>query len=119
MPSTVSIFNTGGAVPSSGGSTDGAGSVSSTNSNSDGGEVAAGGGEVGALVVLVLGSPEVDSGTGDTVFSLSAEVEVRTCFGSLGGGGGGGGVGAVGGLWMKYSARCGSFSTWYLVLKLT
>lgn len=29
-----------------------------------------------ALVVLVLGSPEVDRGTGNTVFSLSAEEEV-------------------------------------------
>ncbi|CAN0501579.1 unnamed protein product, partial [Ectocarpus sp. 12 AP-2014] len=84
MPSTVSIFNTGGAVPSSAGGTDGAGGVGSSNSDSDGEEAATGGGEEGALVVLVLGSPEVDSGTGDTVFSLSAEVEVRTCFYSLG-----------------------------------
>ncbi|CAM9235952.1 unnamed protein product, partial [Ectocarpus sp. 4 AP-2014] len=35
MPSTVSIFNTGGAVPSSAGGTDGAGGVSSSNSDSD------------------------------------------------------------------------------------
>lgn len=84
MPSTVSIFNTGGAVPSSAGGTDGAGGVGSSNSDSDGEEAATGGGEEGALVVLVLGSPEVDSGTGDTVFSLSAEVEVRTYFYSLG-----------------------------------
>lgn len=40
-----------------------------------GGSGGGGGGE-DVLVVLTLGSPEVDSGTGNTVFSLSAEEQV-------------------------------------------
>ncbi len=92
MPSTVSIFNTGGVVPagveetnraddsSNSGGGNSSSNSSSSSSSSSSSTVLEGEGE--ALVVLVLGPPEVDSGTGNTVFSLSAEVEVR------GGGGG-------------------------------
>lgn len=107
MPATVSIFNTGGVTTADidgGAGADGS-STSTSSSGPDGGNnnatslatVSSSGststsstatypsqGEE-ALVVVVLGSPEVDSGTGNTVFSLSAEVEVSG--GSRGGDG--------------------------------
>lgn len=102
MPSTVSIFDTGGIFPvgvgadgsSSSSSNSGSGSVGdnatdlATGSSSGGSDIEESSSAAivreerggGALVVLMLGSPEVDSGTGNTVFSLSAEVEVSLRF---------------------------------------
>lgn len=75
MPATVSIRRN--AHGTSSGSEDSV-SSSAVGSSSTGNETVGGvsGGGSGALVELTLGAPEVDSSTGDTVFSLSAEEEV-------------------------------------------
>lgn len=93
MPATVSIFSrdvlvspgVDGAEGGSSGSSSGLNSNSSSNNNgtsTGGGEgqgaASAAAVESGekALVVLTLGSPVVDSDTGNTVFSLSAAEQV-------------------------------------------
>lgn len=75
MPATVSIKrNADGTSFESEVSS----SSSAVGSSSTGNETVEGvsGGESGVLVELTLGAPEVDSSTGDTVFSLSAEEQV-------------------------------------------
>lgn len=61
MPATVTVFKAESEEPDD--------DAQARSSASDGVNRSA--------VVLSLGSPEVDHGTGDTVFSLSAEREVR------------------------------------------
>ena len=73
MPATVSIFKRDGYFAEGEGSAFNSSEGSTTvNGEEDVGEA---GGE--PLVELTLGAPEVDSGTGNTVFSLSAEEQVR------------------------------------------
>ena len=102
MPATVSIFNSGGFFSAEGTGNDDADNATdstvesgdsvggiSGSSRGDGGGGGLGGvaGREKALVVLTLGPPEVDSGTGNTVFSLSAEEQVGYEKGGRGGGG--------------------------------
>lgn len=116
MPATVSIFNGGGGVLANGEVEDGDSSSSSSgaiatesNLESDSGSnsesesnrvVVEEARQEGALVVLTLGPPEVDSGTGNTVFSLSAEekASVSRGWGVRGGGVCEGGWGSRGSL---------------------
>lgn len=82
MPATVTVVTRSNGV-SAGAGDDGGSSTGDTptSDDSDGGDADGhGDGDEGgdrSAVVLTLGSPEVDRGTGNTVFSLSAAREVK------------------------------------------